>query len=222
MASLSPTAAASPKRLRVYSFAAPAYGDGAGSGKRVGTHNGSFHCDEALDCFLIRLTIPRFLYVTTRLWAERSPITDVKAQARRNPTKDIYTAALIHQRALNRNIQNQGHGSSPSSSDPLGGRFWRAVARLLGGDTLCACSRPGGGSPVATSRYSGIRALPFLGVGVAAVLSTKFGGEAPLRPRFGRWSIFPDLLARDSGAIESGLSARGSSRAAARIDSSQP
>lgn len=56
MASLSP-AAASPKRLRVYSTAAAAAdGEGAGSGKRVGTHNGSFHCDEALGCFLIRLT----------------------------------------------------------------------------------------------------------------------------------------------------------------------
>ncbi|RLM85225.1 hypothetical protein C2845_PM04G19180 [Panicum miliaceum] len=53
MASLSRAAAASPKRLRVYSSAAA---DGAGSGKRVGTHNGSFHCDEALGCFLIRLT----------------------------------------------------------------------------------------------------------------------------------------------------------------------
>ncbi|KAK3144774.1 hypothetical protein QOZ80_4AG0317700 [Eleusine coracana subsp. coracana] len=59
MASLSPAAAASPKRLRVYSSAAAADGDslnGTGSGKRVGTHNGSFHCDEALGCFLIRLT----------------------------------------------------------------------------------------------------------------------------------------------------------------------
>lgn len=51
-------AAASPKRLRVYSSVS---GDGrsangAGSGKRVGTHNGSFHCDEALGCYLIRLT----------------------------------------------------------------------------------------------------------------------------------------------------------------------
>ena len=58
MASLAPAAAASPNRLRVYSSAAAA-GDslnGAGSGKRVGTHNGSFHCDEALGCFLIRLT----------------------------------------------------------------------------------------------------------------------------------------------------------------------
>nr|CAB3450714.1 unnamed protein product [Digitaria exilis] len=55
MASLSPAAASSPKRLRVYSSAA-ADGDGAGNGKRVGTHNGSFHCDEALGCFLIRLT----------------------------------------------------------------------------------------------------------------------------------------------------------------------
>ncbi|OEL24184.1 UPF0160 protein [Dichanthelium oligosanthes] len=55
MASLSPPAAPSTKRLRVYSSAA-ADGDGAGSDKRVGTHNGSFHCDEALGCFLIRLT----------------------------------------------------------------------------------------------------------------------------------------------------------------------
>ncbi|KAM3242944.1 hypothetical protein ACQJBY_055123 [Aegilops geniculata] len=50
--------ATSPKRLRVYSSAA---GDadssnGAGNGRRVGTHNGSLHCDEALGCFLIRLT----------------------------------------------------------------------------------------------------------------------------------------------------------------------
>jgi len=52
MASLSPAAASSPKRLRVYSSPA----DGVGSGMRVGTHNGSFHCDEALGCFLIRLT----------------------------------------------------------------------------------------------------------------------------------------------------------------------
>ncbi|CAL2260739.1 unnamed protein product [Prunus armeniaca] len=28
----------------------------ATSAKRVGTHNGSFHCDEALGCFMIRLT----------------------------------------------------------------------------------------------------------------------------------------------------------------------
>ncbi|KAG2660590.1 MYG1 protein C694.04c-like [Panicum virgatum] len=56
MASLSPAAASSPKRLRVYSSAPAGGEDGAGSGKRVGTHNGSFHCDEALGCFLIRLT----------------------------------------------------------------------------------------------------------------------------------------------------------------------
>nr|CAB3447543.1 unnamed protein product [Digitaria exilis] len=55
MASLSPAAASSPNWLRVYSSAA-ADGDGGASGKRVGTHNGSFHCDEALGCFLIRLT----------------------------------------------------------------------------------------------------------------------------------------------------------------------
>uniref|UniRef100_A0ACD5ZIR5 Uncharacterized protein n=1 Tax=Avena sativa TaxID=4498 RepID=A0ACD5ZIR5_AVESA len=52
--------AASPKRLRVYSSAAAAVDsdslNGAGNGKRVGTHNGSFHCDEALGCFLMRLT----------------------------------------------------------------------------------------------------------------------------------------------------------------------
>jgi hypothetical protein len=59
MASLLPAAGASPKRLRVYSSSAAADGgslNGAGSGKRVGTHNGSFHCDEALGCYLIRLT----------------------------------------------------------------------------------------------------------------------------------------------------------------------
>ncbi|KAF0933846.1 hypothetical protein E2562_019299 [Oryza meyeriana var. granulata] len=51
-------AAASPKRLRVYS-SVTGDGDsanGEGRGKRVGTHNGSFHCDEALGCYLIRLT----------------------------------------------------------------------------------------------------------------------------------------------------------------------
>lgn len=51
MAFLSSTAA-SPKRLRVYSSAA-VDGAGTGSSKRVGTHNGSFHYDEVLDCFLI-------------------------------------------------------------------------------------------------------------------------------------------------------------------------
>ncbi|KAM0863405.1 hypothetical protein ACQ4PT_044610 [Festuca glaucescens] len=59
MAAAAAAGATSPKRLRVYSSAATAdvdYSNGAGSGKRVGTHNGSFHCDEALGCFLIRLT----------------------------------------------------------------------------------------------------------------------------------------------------------------------
>ncbi|KAJ3680167.1 hypothetical protein LUZ60_016445 [Juncus effusus] len=44
-------AAASPKKARttVAAFS-------AGDKKRVGTHNGSFHCDEALGCFMIRLT----------------------------------------------------------------------------------------------------------------------------------------------------------------------
>ncbi|XP_074287202.1 uncharacterized protein LOC141612345 [Silene latifolia] len=51
---LSPMAAASPSPTRVSPFStassihAPL--------KRVGTHNGSFHCDEALGCFMIRLT----------------------------------------------------------------------------------------------------------------------------------------------------------------------
>jgi hypothetical protein len=51
MAFLSP-AAASSKRLRVYSSAAI---DGAvtGSSKHVGTHNDNFHCVEVLGCFLI-------------------------------------------------------------------------------------------------------------------------------------------------------------------------
>ncbi|XVE58142.1 hypothetical protein DITRI_Ditri04bG0146500 [Diplodiscus trichospermus] len=37
----------------------PAYSTGSpnqATSKRVGTHNGSFHCDEALGCFMIRLT----------------------------------------------------------------------------------------------------------------------------------------------------------------------
>lgn len=29
---------------------------GSGATTRVGTHNGSFHCDEALACFMLRLT----------------------------------------------------------------------------------------------------------------------------------------------------------------------
>jgi hypothetical protein len=62
-------------------------------------------------------------------------------------------------------IQNQGQDSSPSSGDSLGGRFRQVVARLLSGNTLCASSRSGGGSPVATGRYSGIRALSILGCG---------------------------------------------------------
>ncbi|KAJ4811952.1 UPF0160 protein [Rhynchospora pubera] len=47
--------ASSPKKPRVYPFSTVASGE-AGQMKRVGTHNGSFHCDEALGCFLIRLT----------------------------------------------------------------------------------------------------------------------------------------------------------------------
>ncbi|KAK9742342.1 hypothetical protein RND81_03G165400 [Saponaria officinalis] len=51
---LSPMAAASPSPTRVspFSTASPTYAPP----KRVGTHNGSFHCDEALGCFMIRLT----------------------------------------------------------------------------------------------------------------------------------------------------------------------
>ncbi|XP_038695555.1 MYG1 protein-like [Tripterygium wilfordii] len=45
-------AAAGNSPLRVSS---PTYSTGSPS-KRVGTHNGSFHCDEALGCFMIRLT----------------------------------------------------------------------------------------------------------------------------------------------------------------------
>ncbi|KAF3322451.1 hypothetical protein FCM35_KLT13592 [Carex littledalei] len=45
----------SPKKPRVCAFSDVASGQ-ANQKKRVGTHNGSFHCDEALGCFLIRLT----------------------------------------------------------------------------------------------------------------------------------------------------------------------
>lgn len=48
---LRPFMASSP--VASYSTGSPA---GAVSVKRVGTHHGSFHCDEALGCFMIRLT----------------------------------------------------------------------------------------------------------------------------------------------------------------------
>ncbi|EHA8591637.1 UPF0160 protein [Cocos nucifera] len=46
-------AAAAPRSPRVSAFST---GSPNPSLKRVGTHNGSFHCDEALGCFMIRLT----------------------------------------------------------------------------------------------------------------------------------------------------------------------
>lgn len=46
-------AALSPSRVSSYSTECPSSNY---SHKRVGTHNGSFHCDEALGCFMIRLT----------------------------------------------------------------------------------------------------------------------------------------------------------------------
>ena len=48
---LRPFMATSP--VASYSTGSPG---GADSVKRVGTHHGSFHCDEALGCFMIRLT----------------------------------------------------------------------------------------------------------------------------------------------------------------------
>lgn len=49
-----PLMAAPPPRVSstAYSTASPIHVPP----KRVGTHNGSFHCDEALGCFMIRLT----------------------------------------------------------------------------------------------------------------------------------------------------------------------
>lgn len=48
MAAASPRVSSPP-----YSTASPSH---AQAFKRVGTHNGSFHCDEALGCFMIRLS----------------------------------------------------------------------------------------------------------------------------------------------------------------------
>ncbi|KAL9230205.1 hypothetical protein vseg_005588 [Gypsophila vaccaria] len=48
----SPSPSPSPTRVSPYSTASPTHA----LPKRVGTHNGSFHCDEALGCFMIRLT----------------------------------------------------------------------------------------------------------------------------------------------------------------------
>ncbi|XP_020084543.1 UPF0160 protein MYG1, mitochondrial-like [Ananas comosus] len=45
--------AASPKRPRVPAFSTEPPNPNP---RRVGTHNGTFHCDEALGCFMIRLT----------------------------------------------------------------------------------------------------------------------------------------------------------------------
>ncbi|KAK1382275.1 Metal-dependent protein hydrolase [Heracleum sosnowskyi] len=48
----SPSPSQSPIRVSSFSTNSP----NTFSSKRVGTHNGSFHCDEALGCFMIRLT----------------------------------------------------------------------------------------------------------------------------------------------------------------------
>ncbi|VFQ82434.1 unnamed protein product [Cuscuta campestris] len=42
--------------MATISTAAEAFSSSPSSLKRVGTHNGSFHCDEALGCYMIRLT----------------------------------------------------------------------------------------------------------------------------------------------------------------------
>ncbi|KAH9620089.1 hypothetical protein KSS87_006802 [Heliosperma pusillum] len=54
LSSFSPMASPSPSLKRVYPFStdSPTHAPL----KRVGTHNGSFHCDEALGCFMILLT----------------------------------------------------------------------------------------------------------------------------------------------------------------------
>lgn len=44
------------KRQRVESGASADEAGGVAGKKRVGTHNGTFHCDEALGCFMLRLT----------------------------------------------------------------------------------------------------------------------------------------------------------------------
>ena len=52
---LAPPMAASPNHLPSFSTASPSP-PSPSPAKRVGTHNGSFHCDEALGCFMIRLS----------------------------------------------------------------------------------------------------------------------------------------------------------------------
>ena len=49
---LLPLMATNATRVSTFSTGSPNYAPL----KRVGTHNGSFHCDEALGCFMIRLT----------------------------------------------------------------------------------------------------------------------------------------------------------------------
>lgn len=57
-----------PRAARLVVMAAPGTGTGTGTGHkrphpepapRIGTHDGTFHCDEALACFLLRL-LPRY------------------------------------------------------------------------------------------------------------------------------------------------------------------
>lgn len=68
----SPAMSGSPRIARLVVMAATAAGTGTGTGTaaghkrphpepaaRIGTHDGTFHCDEALACFLLRL-LPRY------------------------------------------------------------------------------------------------------------------------------------------------------------------
>lgn len=49
------------------------------AGKKVGTHNGSFHCDEALGCFMMRLTSK---FSDAEIVRSRDPKVGVCARAR--------------------------------------------------------------------------------------------------------------------------------------------
>jgi hypothetical protein len=92
--------------------------------------------------------------VMTQRWAKGSPKAIEPGQqiiAQPRPKHPLHRARLAIQGGQTEIESESGHPLPPAI--PLGGRFRRAVARLLGSNTLCACSRPGGGSPVATGRY---------------------------------------------------------------------
>lgn len=60
------------------------------AGKKVGTHNGSFHCDEALGCFMMRLT---------------SKFSDAEIVRSRDPKVGVRACVCVCERERERDIE---------------------------------------------------------------------------------------------------------------------